>query len=115
MVNLLTAIHAKPPPTTTEALTFRLWLEQEVFPNHPHLKGTAKLRENPCKGVVHMGTTLDPPDGLVLSESPCDYCVKFCPYRCLVIDEGTSCLVCNYFRHTACKKDGKKVSLEWHS
>lgn len=68
------------------------------------------LRDNTPRAVVLLGETLTPPSGLTHAERTCDWCLEFAPMRCLVLDQGTSCLMCNFFRKKACTIDGVHVS-----
>ncbi|RXW11210.1 hypothetical protein EST38_g14645, partial [Candolleomyces aberdarensis] len=103
-VALLQGIRARKDYTEQEKQEYDQWLEQMIKSN-PAMK-PKKGRSNINRAAVLLGPTLDPPTGLVLNKSPCDYCRDFCPFRCFVIDEGTSCLMCNYFRHTRCQRNG---------
>ena len=96
--------------TEKEKAEYDVWF-QKVLANHPELKPLKVPRANQTAAIVLLGKTLSPPEGLKKSSVPCDYCKDFCPHRCFVLDEGTSCLICNFFRHTKCERDGKPVSF----
>ncbi|KAJ2927438.1 hypothetical protein H1R20_g9659, partial [Candolleomyces eurysporus] len=107
-VDFLLAIRdRKEPPTAEEKQAYDSWLA-EVIKTNLAMK-PQKERSNTNKAAILLGQSLDPPAGLVANESPCDYCKEYCPVRCLVMDQGTSCLMCNFFRHSTCKKNGNRV------
>jgi len=92
-------------PTDADIHDFNEWLKNDVYPAHPDWT-VALYKKNMPKSVYLLGKTLTPPKGLVLSETPCDYCQNRCPYRCMVMDQGTSCFVCNYLRRAGCTRNG---------
>ncbi|KAJ2925814.1 hypothetical protein H1R20_g11277, partial [Candolleomyces eurysporus] len=97
----------KEPPTAEEKQAYDSWLAGVIKAN-PAMK-PKKERSNTNKAAILLGQSLDPPAGLVANKSPCDYCKEYCPVRCFVMDQGTSCLMCNFFRHSMCKKNGNRV------
>ncbi|KAJ2927439.1 hypothetical protein H1R20_g9654, partial [Candolleomyces eurysporus] len=97
----------KEPPTAEEKQAYDSWLAGVIKTNLA--MKPKKERSNTNKAAILLGQSLDPPAGLVANESPCDYCKEYCPVWCLVMDQGTSCLMCNFFRHSTCKKNGNRV------
>ncbi|KAJ2925479.1 hypothetical protein H1R20_g11615, partial [Candolleomyces eurysporus] len=106
-VKFLQDIKVRKSFTAEEKEQYDVWL-QSITKTNPELE-PKKERANTSRAVVLLGPTLVPLTGLVKNDSPCDYCREYCPFRCFVIDQGTSCLMCNFFRHVQCKKDGKPV------
>ncbi|KAJ2925535.1 hypothetical protein H1R20_g11561, partial [Candolleomyces eurysporus] len=107
-VNFLLEIRDwKEPPTAEEKHAYDSWLAG-VIKTNPAMK-PKKERSNTNKATILLGQSLDPPAGLVVNELPCDYCKEYCPVWCFIIDQGTSCLMCNFFRHSRCKKNGNRV------
>ncbi|KAJ2911501.1 hypothetical protein MD484_g8912, partial [Candolleomyces efflorescens] len=91
-----------------EVEEYNSWFQEQVLQN-PALKPSKKARTNQPPAIMLMGKTLTPPEGLQKSAVICDYCAKFCPHRCFVLDQGTSCVMCNFFRRCVCETDGKPV------
>ena len=96
--------------TQRELEEYNSWFQDQVS-QHPEIKPSRKARANQPPAIMLMGKTLTPPEGLRRSAVACDYCANYCPHRCFVLDEGTSCLMCNFFRRCVCQKDGKPVSF----
>ncbi|KAJ2935918.1 hypothetical protein H1R20_g1175, partial [Candolleomyces eurysporus] len=106
-VKFLQDIKVRKSFMAAEKEEYDVWLKN-IIKTNPELE-PKKERSNTSRAVVLLGPTLVPPTGLVKNNSSCDYCKEYCPFRCFVLDQGTSCLMCNFFHHVQCKKDGKRV------
>jgi len=77
---------------------------------HPERAKYYKPSKTPSGKIAGLGKLLQPPKDLKFAKITCDFCKVNCPYTCWVMEDGTSCFVCNYVRHTKCTVEGEQVS-----